>query len=328
MIRSLHCTQDGKVRTDLTVDEYTTALQDESDVLWVDFTGEPPEVCEPILRQTFAFHPLAVDDALQESHVPKVDDWGNYLYLVLHAIALDRHNPEYIDTLELDIFLGSNYIVTHHDQPIHAVDRVWESWHRDERRLKKGADHLLYLIADELVAGYMPVVEEIDQAIDEIEDRIFHKPRNPILEQLFGIKRGLLHVRRVLTPQREVINKLARDDYAVIDADDRVFFRDIYDHLVRLHDINDSLRDLATGALDIYLSTVNNRMNEVMKILTIITTIFMPISFVAGFLGMNFFASDLVLNDWAGGGLLLLTTAVMVFISVSLYFWIRARAWM
>ncbi|MBM4466516.1 MAG: hypothetical protein FJ014_13335 [Chloroflexi bacterium] len=165
MIRALYRSQDERLRTDLRPDEFAAALQDGGGLLWVDFLGEPPGACEPILRDTFGFHPLAVDDALQESHVPKVDDWGEYLYLVLHAVLFDQQNGGHVDTLELDVFLGQNFIVTHHDQPIAAVDHVWTSVQRDERHLKKGADHLAYRLADELVAGYMPVVEEIDEAI-------------------------------------------------------------------------------------------------------------------------------------------------------------------
>jgi len=135
----------------------------------------------------------------------------------------------------------------------------------------------------------------------------------------------LLHLRRIIAPQREVLNKLARDDYAVIDASARVFFRDVYDHLVRLHDINESMRDLVGGALDTYLSVVSNRMNEVMKTLTIVTTLFMPLSFVAGFFGMNFFQAIAPLDVWTGKSAFLLAMAVMTLLPASMYLWIRRR---
>jgi len=189
----------------------------------------------------------------------------------------------------LDIFLGSNYLITHHDIPIPALDESWTACHRDSRTVKDGADQLLYKIIDNIVAGYMLIVGQVDQTIDAIEDFIFDRPTPRTLEQLFGLKRVLLTMRRILLPQREVLNKLARDDYLMIDPKDRIFFRDIYDHIVRLHDLNESLRDLVSRALDTYLSVINNRMNEVMKTLTIITTLFMPRSFIAGFFGMNLF---------------------------------------
>jgi magnesium transporter len=335
MIRSLYRTGDGQLKTNLEPDAFAAAKQDAGGLLWIDLVEEPPEVCEPILHETFGFHPLAVDDALQESHVPKVDDWGEYVYLVLHAIAFDehsldgpRHDDGRMDTYELDIFLGRNYLVSHHDQQITAVDRVWELCHRDERHLLKGADHLLYRIADELVTSYMPIVEEMDAAFDEFEDQIVANPDSRTLERLFSLKRVLLYQRRILTPQREVLNKLARDDYAVIDADSRIFFRDVYDHMVRLHDINESMRDLVGGALDTYLSVINNRMNDIMKTLTIITTMFMPLTFVTGFFGMNFFIPPGEAPIWATRVLFVIMMVMMSAIPIVMFRWMRKRAWM
>jgi magnesium transporter len=330
MIRSLYRTQDGNLRADLKPEEFAAALQDSSGLLWVDSVGTPPEQDAPILLQTFGFHPLAVDDALQESHVPKVDDWDQYLYIALHAVVFDKNlqDGEHLDTLELDVFLGKQYLVTHHDQPIAAVDRVWANCQRDERHLKAGADHLLYELADGIVADYMAVVEEIDEAIDRLEDEVFDKPTPDTLEQIFRIKRAVLNLRRIISPQREVLNKLARDDYPVVDTKDRIYFRDVYDHLVRLYDINESLRDLVSGALDTYLSVINNRMNDIMKTLTVITTLFMPISFLTGFFGMNFFRPVAPLQAWTDNPAFMLAMAVMILTPVSMFLWIRRRGWM
>jgi len=328
MIRSLYRAQDGRVHTDLRVEEFTTALQDVEGLLWVDLTGDSPDVCEPILRETFGFHPLAVDDALEESHVPKVDDWGQYLYLVLHAVRFDHRDEEPINTLELDVFLGQNFLVTYQARPIEAADRTWTACQRDERHVQEGPAHLLYKLADELVADYMPVVENIDEAIDQIEDQVFDDPTPSLLEQVFTLKRSLLRLRRIIAPRREVLNKLARGDFMVVDAEERVFFRDVYDHLVRLYDITESLRDLVGSALDTYLSVVNNRMNEVMKILTVITTLCMPLSFLVGFFGMNFFQPITSLEFWTGKLAFALTLIAMVLAPISMYLWMRRRAWM
>jgi magnesium transporter len=331
MIRSLYRTHDGRIRTDLTPEKFTAALRDAKGLLWVDFSGTPPEEDAPILLNTFGFHPLAVDDALQESHVPKIDDWEQYLYIALHAIIFDQaaQDGEHLDLLELDVFLGKHYLVTHHDKPIVAVDRVWANCQRDERHLKAGADHLLYELADGVVADYMIVVDEIDEAIDRLEDEVFDKPTPDTLEQIFKIKRAVLNLRRILSPQREVLNRLARDDYPVVDAKDRIYFRDVYDHLVRLYDINESLRDLVSGALDTYLSVINNRMNEIMKTLTVVTTLFMPISFAAGFFGMNFFQPiEDPLKAWTTSPAFILAVAVMLLTPMGMYLWIRRRGWM
>lgn len=329
MIRSVYRTKEGNVRTDLQPEKFATALRDARGLLWVDFEETSPEVDEPILRETFGFHPLAVDDALQESHVPKVDDWGEYLYVVLHTVDFDERGGARVDTLELDVFLGKNYIVTHHDKPMAAIERVWTSCQRDERHLKSGADHLLYRLADEIVASYMPAVEEMDDAIDAIEGQIFHRPSPATAERIFALKRAVLRLRRILDPQREVLNKLARDDYTVIDAKDRVYFRDVYDHFVRLHDITESLRDLVGGALDTYLSVINNRMNDIMKTLTVITTLFMPLAFVSGFFGMNFFQPTTPLLDpWTSLPALVITLAIMVLTPVTMLLYIRRRGWL
>jgi magnesium transporter len=329
MIRSIYRTEDGQCRFDLTPDDFASAIQDEQGLLWVDFQAEPPETCEPILHETFSFHPLAIDDALRESHVPKVDDWGEYLYLVLHAVVLNQRDGDPVDTLELDIFFGRNYVVTYHERAIEAVDRVWNVAQRDKRYLANGPDHLLYRLVDELVAGYMPLADQMDDTIDELEDRILGEPTSRNLEQVLALKRGLHHLRRVIAPQREVLNKLARGDYGVIDANDRMFFRDVYDHLVRLYDINESMRDLVSDALGTYLSVVNNRMNDIMKTLTVITTLFMPISFVAGFFGQNFFQPVAKpLMAWTGIPWFAVTIIIMIAMPLSMVLWIRRKGWM
>ena len=328
MIRSLYFTADGQLNTDLSQDEFALALQDPGGVLWVDFEATPAEMDEKVLIEVFGFHPLAVDDALQETHVPKVDDWGKYLYIVLSAVEVEKDGDSVLNVLELDVFLGQNYMVTHHDQPIAALQRVWTACQRDDRQLRRGVDHLLYRLIDEVVAQYMPVVEEIDEEIDQIEDEIFDNPGPDILARIFSVKRDVLQMRRIIGPQREVLNRLARDDYEVIDARARVYFRDVYDHLVRLHDLTESLRDLIGGALDTYLSVINNRMNDIMKTLTVITTLFMPISFVVGFFGMNYFYPIANTDQWTSLPSFVVVMAIIVLLPVGMFTWIRRRGWM
>jgi len=327
MIRSLFYSPGKPIRKDIPPQEFTKLIRDRRSLLWVDFVNEPDENSLPIL-QGFGFHPLSIEDALQQTHSPKLDDWGNYIYIVMNYMDVKENGKLWeSDVDELDIFLGPNYIVTHHEFPIPAIDETWASCDRDVRNVQEGADHLLYKIMDFLVAGYMPTVERIDSAIDELEDHIFDKPSPRTLERLFALKRVLLAMRRILLPQREVLNKLARDDYRVIDPKDRIFFRDIYDHLVRLHDLNENLRDLVGGALDTYLSVVNNRMNDIMKTLTIITTIFMPLAFVTGFFGMNFFEPQGRLTHWTTNPIFYITLAINVFLPIGMYLWMRRRTW-
>ena len=328
MIRALFFSEDEKLRTDLEVMDIAFLLQEGTGMLWVDFQADPSEKDREILSTTFGFHPLAVDDALEEVHIPKVDDWGKYLYVVLHAVAYqDEDGPE-VATRELDVFLGSNYLVTHHDDPIEAIDRIWGSVQRDPRYLRYGPDYMLYRLVDEMVASYMPVVEALDQAIDQLENQLFKSPRPEIVERIFAIKRSVLLLRRIIAPEREVLNKLARDDYLVVDSQAQVYFRDVYDHMVRLYSIAENIRDLVSDAMDTYLSIVNNRMNEVMKTLTIITTLFMPLSFVVGFFGMNFFIPTLPITRWMDRPVFILVLALIFLTPFAMYQWMRRRGWM
>jgi magnesium transporter len=328
MIRSLYFSPGKPLRTDIPPQEFPRLVRERRGLLWVDFIGEPPQDAEPILR-SFNFHPLAIDDALDETHIPKIDDWGEYLYIVLNVMNY-RHEHGVFDSEidELDVFLGRNFVITHHDQLLSAIEEAWIACQRDLRHVQDGPDHLLYRIVDSLVMGYMPLVEAIDAQVDQIEDQVFDRPNSGTLAQIFALKRILLSMRRILLPQREVLNKLARDDYRVIDPKDRVFFRDIYDHLVRLHDLNENLRDLVSGALDTYLSVVNNRMNEVMKTLTVITTLFMPITFVTGFFGMNFFEPVARLTGWTDIQVFEITLGIMLAVPASMFLWMRRRTWL
>lgn len=322
MIRSILLTYTGKVQS-ITVDRFAAVLRNKRNFLWVDFTAESAETCKPILQDVFKFHPLAIDDALHETHMPKVDDWDTYLYIVLRTARNESQDSLELITLELDIFLGPNFLLTYHEESIAGIDTIWDLCQQDQRYLSKGAGYLLYHIADEIVNNTMTVIEDMDDQIDQIEDEIFTDPQPTILEHIFSVKRALLGLRRSLLPQREVLNKLARGDFDLIPEHERVYFRDVYDHMVRMQEINESLRDLVSGALETYLSMVNNRMNEIMKVLTIIATIFIPLSFFTGIYGMNFaFMPEL---QWRGGYFMLLSFLGMIFIGMLIFF--KRKRW-
>lgn len=328
MIRGMHLSSEGTMKILSHQSEIADWFKLKEGVLWLDLANEQKEDCRAILLDVFNFHPLAVDDALEETHVPKVDDWGAYLYLVLYAIQIIGADEDYLNTAELDIFLGEKYLVTYHDKPIAPLDALWEHCQRDDRYLQRGVAYLLYHLSDDLVADYMPVFDTFDEMIDQIEDQVLNNPRRETLEHIFTLKRALLRLRRLMLPMREVFNKLSRDGYVNISSEQGFFFRDVYDHLVRLHDITESLRDLVGGALDIYLSAINNRMNEIMKTLTIITTLFMPLSFLTGFFGMNFFQPVLPLQDWTGRLAFGLTVGTVFFVPFVMYLWMHGRKWM
>ncbi|MGH2621876.1 MAG: magnesium/cobalt transporter CorA [Anaerolineales bacterium] len=328
MIRSMHFMEGAELRTDLSRDEFREVIANGEGLLWVDIQKEPRETVEPLLREVFGFHPLAIDDALDETHVPKVDDWGTYLYLVLHGVLNSTVGQEDgLQTDEIDIFAGSRYIVTFQDYPIPAVDRAWNVVQRDPRVLTQGAGHLLYRIIDETESDYLTLLDSIDETLSRIEDEIFANPEPALLSEVFSLKRVLLRIRRGIAPQREVINKLARGDFQQFSPEDRMYFRDVYDHLVRLNDILESLRDLVGSAMEIYLSVVGNRLNDVLKTLTIITTLFMPLSFIAGFFGMNFFQATDLFASWTGRLSFVTVIGLMLATPILMYTWMRRRAW-
>lgn len=327
MIRSLYFENLQSSSRPIAIQEIPTVLENPDGLLWLDFFGEANQTCEPVLRDLFHFHPLAIDDALRESHVPKIDDWEKYLYIVLDALSFDPHTGE-IESAELDIFLGSNYIVTIHDLPIQALERVWITADKDDRHHRMGADHILYKLADELANDFMLTVDDMDVEIEQLEDKILSQPSSAMVQQIFMFRRATLQLRRSISPLREVFNKLARDDYAMIDARDQIYFRDVYDHLVRLHDISESLRDLSGGVLDTYLSVVNNRMSEIMKTLAIVTTLFMPISFLAAVFGMNFFLPETPITAWMEMPFFYAVMALFILIPGAIFWWVRRSGWM
>ena len=328
MIRSMHLVEGRELRTELSRDEFREVIANGQGLLWVDIYQEPREAVEPLLREVFGFHSLAIEDALDEAHVPKVDDWGSYLYVVLHAVLNSTlQDGKELQTDEIDIFAGSRYIVTFQDYPIPALDRVWSVVQRDPRVLDRGAGHLLYRIIDETEVDYLELLDSIDENLSRIEDEIFANPEPSLLSEVFSLKRVLLRIRRGIAPQREVINKLARGDFQQFSPEDRMYFRDVYDHLVRLNDILESLRDLVGSALEIYLSVVSNRLNDVLKTLTIITTLFMPLSFIVGFFGMNFFQATDLFASWTGRISFVVVLSAVVATPILMYTWMRRRAW-
>lgn len=330
-VRAIYRDGAGQITPDWPTERVAEALADEKGTLWID-VFDPGSAdnrgVEAMFRDVFRFHPLAIEDALKDTHVPKVDDWGTYLYLVFSTIDFDPEtdNPR---LHELDIFLGPNYLLTYHNEPLAVIDTTRKNIERDlENRLRRGADYLLYHLLDMAVTAYLPAIEHLDESIDDAQDEVFGNPTPRTLQAIFRIKRAASRVHRMLGPMREVVNRLARDPYPMVREPHRVYFRDVYDHLVRLHDISESLRDLVGGALDTYLSVSANRTNEIMKALTVVTVMFLPLSFLGGFFGMNFFGETLSFSSplpkqvlfWGTIGLMVGTPWVM-------YRWVRRKGW-
>ena len=322
----------GTVHLDWPLERLATAIGDPRGCIWVDVadlgSAHNREV-EAILRDTFRFHPLAIEDALQDVHVPRVDDWKDYLYLVVNTLDFHPETDE-VQLHELDLFLGSNFLLTYHHEPNEALVR-YRRWIELEpaERLGSGPSYLLYHLLDDVVDRFLPAIEHLDTAIDDAQDEVFDHATPTTLRRIFQVKSSAVQLNRVVAPMREVLNRLARDPYPQIAVEHRVYFRDVYDHLVRVHDIVEGLRDLINGALDTYLSVVSNRTNDIMKVLTLLNVMFLPMTFLAGFFGMNFFGDTLMFTapQLPRAALFWGTVTLMVLTPPGMWLFARARGW-
>jgi magnesium transporter len=317
----------GTFHADWPASRIQEAIADRGALVWVDIQGPDEPVdrkLEDWLCGVFQFHPLAIEDALKETHIPKIDDWGDYLYIVFHVARISE-TTHALELDELDFFLGRNYLVTYHTVELPILDRDRASIEHDPRdRLRHGADHLLYHFLELAIDQSLAVIETLDDQVDSIQNAVIENASARNLKAIFRIKRSAIQLHKTLSPQREVLNRLARDPYEVVQEKHRVYFRDLYDHVVRIHDISESLRDLISGALETYLSVVSNRTNDIMKILTMATVMFLPMTFLVGFFGMNFFGEALALKGPLPKGLLFWGTNVIMALSPG-FIWIYAR---
>ena len=257
-------------------------LLDTSARFWLDLVGMDSETADGLLRDTFGFHELAIKDAEHFGQRPKLDTYDDFTALVVYGASDGR-------LVEVHCFYTENYLVTVHHR---ACPELNDLATRLTQRAVPRADQimLLYRVVDALTDGYFPVLASFDDRIDELEDEILQRPTDQQLGQLFDMKRALIAMRKVVAPERDMFAELlsGAGDFPGMTPEAERYFRDLYDHLIRISDLVDSYRDLLSGVLDTHLSTVSNRLNVVMKQLTIIATIFLPLSFLTGFFGQNF----------------------------------------
>lgn len=326
MIRILYRHRSGAIVDDLPLDQLPAVVKDPRSTVWIDLTAPTQEEYKQILEESFHFHPLAVEDAIQDVHVPKMDDYGSYLYLVFYTFSLGDEYMD-IDSHEIDIFLGANYLITGHHRPSRAIDEMWNTEYHQDRGLARGAAYLLYELLDRQLDNYSPLLDQFEDQVEELGDLIFTasaREDNRILNEILTAKTSALRLHRIMMPQREVLNRLARGDDSVIPHDAQIYFSDVYDHLVRLSDLVESMRDLVSSTTTTFLSITNNRLNEVMKVLTVISTIFIPLSFLAAVYGMNFQFMPELASRW---GYPLIWTSFFL-IAGGMLFYFRQRHWL
>jgi magnesium transporter len=253
--------------------------------VWVDLSQPTPEEAR-ILTDVFHFHQLAVEDALSELHHPKVESYGDYLYLILHGIDFSA-SEHCFRTQDIDFFLGAQYLVTVHPGVSRSIGKVGGACSRDARVLGEGPGMLLSRIIDTMVDNYRPEVDELSARLDELEDEVFEKPNPQLARAILNFKKDISSLRQVVMPQRDAVGRLARREFPLISEQLAYGFRDVHDHLVRLSDEAMFFQDRITSILDAHLSAVSNQLNQVMKVLTIIATLFMPLTVFTGMYGMN-----------------------------------------
>jgi len=258
-------------------------------LLWLDIADPGPREIE-LLRQEFAFHELALEDAAHRHQRPKCDQYPDYYFIVLYAAEAHDHR---IETRELQMFWGQNYVVTLHDGPLPLIDEARRRWSRGVNRVGDGVAYLAYTLLDSLVDQYMQVQDAVAEWVEDVEERIYPRPNAAVVGELFALRKTVVRLRRLLRPTRDVLNEIIRRDLPLFPEPMRPYFVDVYDHVLRLLDGLDTYRDLLAASLDMYLSAVSNQLNQTVKRMTALTLIVMVPTLIAGVYGMNYTASFL-----------------------------------
>jgi magnesium transporter len=290
--------------------------------VWVDL-NHPDSEESKILRDVFHFHELAVEDALAALHHPKIESYGDYLYLILHGIDFSAREHEF-KTQDVDFFVGEHYLVTVHPGVSRSIGKVGEVCVRNARVLGEGPVALVHRIIDTMVDSYRPEIEKLQDRLDQLEKEVFERARPQLARRILEIKRDVSSLRRIVQPQRDVVGRLARREFPLITETLSYRFRDVYDHLVQLTDESLFFADRITSLLDAHLSTVSNQLNGIMKILTVIATIFMPLTFITGLYGMNVDLPHFGLGATTFFWVLLF---VMAAVSFGMLMFFRMRKW-
>ena len=322
MITTVCLNSHSRVFSDNCVASEISELREAGDnVIWAD-VADPTSRDFEELAEEFGFHHLSIEDCQNQHQRPKVEEYPGYYFIVLYEAELAGPNDR-LELRELNIFLGKNYLVTVHSRPIRAIEtarRLWPEW---LDRAEEGSGLLAYLLIDAIVDDYLPLLDIISERMDSLEDSIFGEFRAEAIEEIFGIKKKLLYLRRAVAPLRDVFNTLLRREQQVFSRASYIYFQDVFDHLIRVADTIDTLRDMLSSTMDAYLSVSGNRMNMIMKRLTSISTILMSVTLIAGIYGMNF---DLMPElKWRFGYVFALLS--MVVVGFALYRYLKKVRW-
>lgn len=294
---------------------------DNPGLLWLDLDDPMSSVLDD-LAASYNFHELAVEDCRHRVQLAKIDYYDGYSFILINSTHYTE-KPCEVRVREIDAFVGPDYILTVHEGPSLAVDEIQKLGLSNAIHLTR-PDQVLHAVIDIVVDRYLPTLDHIGDTIDDVQDALLISPDVKHLQTIFELKRGLLQFRRAVSSQRELLNMLIRDDTPFIQQDMRIYFRDVYDHAVRAMDLVETYRDLLTGGLDIYLTQMANRTNDIVKGLTILATIMLPLTLVTGYFGMNFEYIPLLKNPngiWY-------TTGALLLLTISMLAWFKHKKWL
>lgn len=323
--RCFHALGEGTVRRDLSVRDIAHAVREGDGTLWVDIDSSSRQQLA-LLEKVFNFHPLAIEDVLNPLSRPKVEQYDGYLFVTVRVVRFcdETIDPYDLETDNLYFFLGPTYVVTVHAGVSPNVDSVADVALRTPDLVSRGAARLAHHIMDNAVDAFFPILDRIDEFLDSIEERVFARFDEEALRDIFSVKRMVLSLRRYLAPQRETFNILSNRPSPLLPADVQLYFRDIYDHMLRINDSLDTYRDLLGSTMESYLSQVSNRLNVVTKGLSVVATLSVPFVVVSGMWGMNFTRIPLSSHPY-GFEIMLLAQLVL---GVGLIWLFRNRKWL
>ena len=303
--------------------EEAFSFKDEASVTWLNIDGvHKPEIIEQVGTH-FGLHPLVLEDIANTGQRPKMEDFDDYIYVVLKMLRFDAKENE-TKAEQVSIILGRDFVISFQEREGDVFDTVRERLRNNKGRIRKmGADYLTYALIDAIVDHYFVILENLGETIEDIEDKLVTNPSRETLRTIHDLKREMIFLRKSVWPLREVISRLERSESALINKSTCVYLRDVYDHTIQVMDAMETFRDMLSGMLDIYLSSVSNRMNEVMKVLTVIATIFIPLTFLAGIYGMNFRYMPELEQAWSYPVVL----TVMFIIAIMMVFYFRRKKW-
>jgi magnesium transporter len=292
------------------------SFRDKPTVTWINIDGIHEIKILERLGDCYGFHDLVLEDILNTDHRPKVEDYGNYLYLVLKMLYFDNDTHE-IASDQISLILGSNFVISFQEREGGVFETIRGRIRNGKGRARKmGADYLAYAIVDSVVDQYFIILEKLGEKIEALEEQLVTRPTPSTLQTIHELKREMLLLRKSVWPLREAIGSLERGESSLIRESTVIYLKDVYDHTIQVIDTIEIFRDMLSGMLDIYLSSMSNRMNEVMKVLTIIATLFMPLTFLAGIYGMNFRYMPELEQQWGYPAILLLMVGVAILMVV------------